>query len=198
MKMSLVLYKLHPHPCGAIFNASSSLQCSIHRQETLLSLHYTYEYDHALGPLKYENHKPKHFHPTLWKQTCFEFFLRDASTGRYWEWNFLPSGAWGAFAFESERKPCIHTDALLEAAPRNIQSYTAITATDRTRLDLHVTIDVGFSPLLLWHFAVESTRLQAAYTAVIAHETQAIQYWSAQHAHRDKADFHAPQGFFKV
>jgi hypothetical protein len=37
----------------------------------------------------------------LWRTTCFEFFVRTA--GGYQEYNFAPSGAWAAYAFDGYR-----------------------------------------------------------------------------------------------
>lgn len=39
----------------------------------------------------------------LWRHTCFEAFLQPASSDRYVELNFAPSGAWAAYSFDSYR-----------------------------------------------------------------------------------------------
>ena len=39
----------------------------------------------------------------LWKQTCFELFIRHKN-GTYLEWNFSPSGHWACYEFSSYRK----------------------------------------------------------------------------------------------
>lgn len=41
----------------------------------------------------------------LWNETCFEFFIKQPSTGEYLEFHFAPqSGAWNVIHFNSYRK----------------------------------------------------------------------------------------------
>jgi predicted GIY-YIG superfamily endonuclease len=39
----------------------------------------------------------------LWRTTCFELFVKSSGADRYTEYNFSPSSAWAAYAFESYR-----------------------------------------------------------------------------------------------
>ncbi|MBM3276071.1 MAG: hypothetical protein FJZ00_13040, partial [Candidatus Sericytochromatia bacterium] len=39
----------------------------------------------------------------LWKETCFEFFLRNPRREAYWEFNLSPSGHWNVFRFAGYR-----------------------------------------------------------------------------------------------
>jgi hypothetical protein len=40
----------------------------------------------------------------LWKTTCFELFLREPDSSRYFEFNFSPSSQWAAYRFDDYRE----------------------------------------------------------------------------------------------
>lgn len=40
----------------------------------------------------------------LWQTSCAELFLLDEASGRYFEYNFAPSGKWAAYAFVGYRE----------------------------------------------------------------------------------------------
>jgi len=47
--------------------------------------------------------RPGEFQPELWKYDVAEFFLLDASTGKYLEFNLAPNGAWWSSVFAAPR-----------------------------------------------------------------------------------------------
>ncbi len=39
----------------------------------------------------------------LWNESCFELFLKETQSSRYWEWNFSPSGHFWSMEFNEYR-----------------------------------------------------------------------------------------------
>lgn len=58
----------------------------------------------------------------LWRTTCFELFVANRDGARYREFNFSPSGAWAAYAFDGYRAGM---QPLATAPPRIISSDPA-------------------------------------------------------------------------
>jgi hypothetical protein len=75
----------------------------------------------------------------LWRQTCFEMFLRDPSSGEYLEFNFSPSGQWAAWRFDGY--PTGRSD--LEVAPPRI--FTTDPLQFQTFAQTHLG-GLGFDP----------------------------------------------------
>src|SRR5690349_9037515 len=56
----------------------------------------------------------------LWRHTCFEVFVRDASGADYYEFNFAPSTRWAAYRFSGYRSGmAVATE--IDAAPIETQ-----------------------------------------------------------------------------
>lgn len=109
----------------------------------------------------------------LWRHTCFEMFLR-SPTG-YYEFNFSPSSAWAAYAFDGYRQGM---QALTIAAPSVVVHRTS------TELCIEVVASIPES----------EGALNLALTAVIEERDGTISYWALNHA-PGKPDFHHPAGF---
>lgn len=69
----------------------------------------------------------------LWKQTCFEAFLRADCDARYIEFNFAPNGDWAAYQFEKYRSgctnlPCDTPEIKMEKSPNHTSVLVEIDA----------------------------------------------------------------------
>lgn len=109
----------------------------------------------------------------LWKHTCFELFLRDAS-GAYVEFNFSPSAQWAAYAFDAYREGMRNADV---AAP------LIETQTNAGLFTLNALVTL---PL--------PAHARLAVTAVIEEADGALSYWSLAHG-PGKPDFHHIDSF---
>ncbi len=110
----------------------------------------------------------------LWRHTCFEAFIASASGEGYFEFNFSPSRAWAAYAFDGYRSGM---RLALVSAP----TIEVIPDTDGSILDV-------------WAPLPESTGSRLALSAVIEHIDGDRSYWALAHA-PGKPDFHHADGF---
>lgn len=105
----------------------------------------------------------------LWRSTCFEFFLHDVGS-EYLEFNFSPSGRWGAYHFSGYREG-------MEPLP--LDEPPAIEVRDgksRFSLSAVVSLPCAAPP----GFGV---------SAIIEERAGAKSYWALSHP-RGKPDFH--------
>tara|TARA_R110000772_G_scaffold35991_23_gene86378 strand:+ start:3642 stop:4187 length:546 start_codon:yes stop_codon:yes gene_type:complete len=109
----------------------------------------------------------------LWKMTCFELFLQEASSNGYCEFNFSPSGCWAAYQFSGYRDGM--TNLELSKAPDIIFHVSA------SHVALEVTLDLPNIG--------EGTSINAAFSAVIADNSGSKSYWAFSHP-PGKPDFH--------
>ncbi len=107
----------------------------------------------------------------LWRTTCFELFVRDSEGTGYREWNFSPSGAFAAYAFDAPR-----------TAMRPVDAGIAMMDTRPDGLRVRLRHAEGTAP----H--------RAALAAVLDHPTAGPTYWALHHP-RDVPDFHDQAGF---
>lgn len=114
----------------------------------------------------------------LWNDTCFEFFIRQPSTGHYLEFHFAPkSGAWNVLHFETYRKRSVQEFPWKEIRPLANQSGFS--------LDLKLVEKIlGPGPLQFGITSVVVTKDKTNYFALI---------------HGDKvANFHYPPSFIET
>jgi hypothetical protein len=117
----------------------------------------------------------------LWKQTCFELFVRKADGRGYLEFNFAPTGQWAAYGFDDYRAGMADV-----AAIKAIQIGTRMTDGGYTlKAELDLGGVAGVDADAAWTFAV---------TAVIAAADGGRSYWALAHAD-GKPDFHNAAGF---
>ena len=117
----------------------------------------------------------------LWRHTCCEAFIGHSGAGNYWEYNFSPSGAWGAYQFSGYREGMA---PLLKGAPPEI-----VRNTGGETLELAVSLDLSW---LTTAFPVRGLRLGLA--AVIEDKAQVLSYWALKHP-AEKPDFHHAGSF---
>lgn len=104
----------------------------------------------------------------LWHATCFELFVA-AEGEAYREFNFSPSGAWAAYAFDRHR-----------FGMRDFQAQVQIqTLRNDKALSLIAEIEAEFPDAAL-----------TGLTAVIKEQDEAIRYWATSFA-PGEPDFHA-------
>lgn len=114
----------------------------------------------------------------LWRETCFEAFVRAGEGEGYLELNVSPSGRWQAYAFDGERRGMRAADL----APPDVRVAEA-----PGRLAVAARIELaGLLP------ADADWRL--ALSAVVRHADGETSYWALKHA-ADKPDFHHPDSF---
>jgi hypothetical protein len=113
--------------------------------------------------------------PGLWEHTCFEAFLRHPN-GRYWEFNFAPSGAWAAYEFDGYRQGM--RDLPVERPRVEVRN-------DGNCFQLQVQLSLP---------AEATSSLHANFSAVIEETSGRKSYWALAHP-PGKADFHHPASF---
>lgn len=112
----------------------------------------------------------------LWKNTCFEAFVRRQEADAYLEYNFSPSGDWAAYGFEDYRAnmhtlTCAKPSISVEVSPGHLQLSA--------EFDLPANYD---SPLRI------------GLSAVVEEGGGNCSYWALKHA-AEKPDFHARNCF---
>ena len=116
----------------------------------------------------------------LWQHLCCEAFVTQASVraaagpgaGPYREFNFSPSGEWGAFEFRRYR----------EGGPLAVPDPGIAVRTDGEAFELSASV------------GVEAAKLRVALCVVIEELDGALSYWALRHS-SPRPDFHHPDGF---
>ncbi len=111
----------------------------------------------------------------LWRATCLEAFLRAENEQAYREWNFAPSGDWGAYDFTACREGMVEADV----KPPYL------------RMEDNMT---------WWAFgatiAVDAERhWQLGLSAVLEEKDGTKSFWALAHCNPEKPDFHLPDCF---
>jgi hypothetical protein len=117
----------------------------------------------------------------LWRQTCFEVFLRASPGEPYYEFNFAPSTQWAAYRFDGYRNGMRVATGI--AAPRiEVQS-----AAGRYTLQVALELDElsGLPRKADWRLGL---------AAVIEETNGNKSYWALAHP-PGKPDFHHADGF---
>jgi hypothetical protein len=161
----------HPDfPCDAV----REIAVEIARDRSLVRLHY--DLSGTIAGLKLPSEAAPERTDELWKHTCFEFFARPEGGVAYAEFNFSPSTAWAAYAFDQVRTGMRD----VEMAPPRI----SVTRTS-DRSTMEVSLDACGLPDDPWAVAL---------TAVIEETNGRRSYWALKHP-AGKPDFHAADGF---
>ena len=112
----------------------------------------------------------------LWRRTCFEAFVRDASYASYYEFNFAPSTKWAAYGF-GEYRTGKHVARDLSPPFIEVDSNGDVYM-------LRAALDLGRLPVL-----PPDTTWRVGVSAVIEERNGDISYWALTHP-PGKADFH--------
>lgn len=132
--------------------------------------------------------KPKKSHE-LWKNTCFEWFLKPHSGTTYWEFNASPMGEWNFYELEDYRKNLKESSLLPEPKINAGFIPQSKTHMDHYSYTLECSLE-SYHPQLI---AGQET-LHMAITSVIKWKSGSISYYSLQHP-KEKPDFHSKKGF---
>ena len=112
----------------------------------------------------------------LWQHTCFEAFVRAASGGEYYEFNFSPSMEWAAYRFSNYRAG-IQDVAELGTPPIQVQAASE-------RFTLNTVVELGalssLSRTVSWRVGL---------SAVIEDASGRRSYWALAHP-PGRPDFH--------
>lgn len=141
------------------------------------ALHLTYHVEGDIAQLQLPHQKTPARTDGLWRDTCFEAFLRTPGSSAYDEFNFSPSGEWAAYRFDHYRSGM--TELELGGPP-------AIVCHRHAR-QLSVEAEIGTSD-------VASRDLLLALSAVLKDQQGAVSYWALLHP-AAKPDFHDAAGF---
>lgn len=141
------------------------------------ALHFTYHVEGDITRLHLPRHKPPARADGLWRDTCFEVFLRVPGSSAYDEFNFSPSGEWAAYRFEHYRSGMVELEL---GGPPAIASH-------RHEQQLVVEAEIGASD-------AASQDLLLALSAVLKDQQGAVSYWALLHP-AIKPDFHDAAGF---
>jgi hypothetical protein len=168
---------LRCHPATAC-TVIQRIDVELHRTESTLELRYRAEgdFDRVLVP---GTATARRAHE-LWRQTCFEAFVRSAGAEAYIELNFSPSSEWAIYRFVGYR-----------------QSMTAVDSTP-PRISVHrengVLLLDAVVDLVLLHELAGDGKLDVALSAVIEDSTRSLSYWALAHP-SPMPDFHHAGGF---
>ena len=114
----------------------------------------------------------------LWRDTCFELFLREPGERRYYEFNFSTSRNWAAYRFNDVRSG--QAELPLAKAPDIFLDLS----------ESHCALEVT----LILPPALVGAAFDAALGAVIREKAGLITYWALAHP-PGKPDFHHPDCF---
>ncbi len=116
---------------------------------------------------------------SLWKETCFEFFLGREKSESYREFNLSPSGHWNVYYFRSYRQEMKEEAAVL-SLPFSVQKNAGI-----LKLALELNLD---------RIVPAEDLLNVAISTIIKQTDGRTTYWALTHP-GPEADFHHRDGF---
>lgn len=96
-----MILKLRPHSTDSVA-ADICVMAKIERT-SCGKLEVRYEVRGDIGSLNWPDDTPPGRKDYLWKDTCFELFIRSCGNDAYTEYNFSPSGSWAAYSFSAYR-----------------------------------------------------------------------------------------------
>ncbi len=108
----------------------------------------------------------------LWQHTCCEAFVARPRALAYHEFNFSPSGDWGAYAFTDYR----------QGGPMEIADPGIALKVSGDALELRASVRAAQGPVVL------------GLSAVIEERDGRVSYWALRHA-PGKPDFHHRDAF---
>ncbi|MBI5063940.1 MAG: DOMON-like domain-containing protein [Desulfatitalea sp.] len=168
-------FKLHPFSIDPR-DAGISLEGTVRRDGGRLGLEYRLQ-----GPLDRLSIPPVVPHPQrrheLWKEICFECFIRPAGAAAYWELNLSPAGHWNLYRFDGYRQG-MREEPLVIGLPVNVRKIEGA-------LSLSTEMDLG---------AFGSGDFKIGLSAVIRAPDGRLEYWALAHP-VSKPDFHHPKSF---
>ncbi len=172
MAVKAMLCRLQPHPdtpCGAINGVEVKITRSLSGQ---LELVYRAT-GHVSGVRLPQPVEPQRA-DDLWRNTCFEVFIKVPGSDAYSEFNFSPSGRWAAYGFDNTRVGIRNLELAAPSIAMRVNPEELI-------------LSVAFDPGL-------AGPLRLAVCAVIEEMEGQLSYWALTHLGK-RPDFHHPGGF---
>nr|WP_290224943.1 DOMON-like domain-containing protein [Trichocoleus desertorum] len=175
--MNSQAFSLQPFPDT---NSPPNLQITgtLTRQAQRLYIRYALSGDLSKIAIAPPSSQPTRKHE-LWQETCFEFFLGQQDSDRYWEFNLSPSGDWNMYRFEGYR--------------RGMQEETAFTvrpfAIEAQPATLSLSLELNLAAIV-----PDEQPLEVAITAVVKTKENEVTYWALAHT-GPEADFHRRDSF---
>lgn len=175
--MSLRSFSLKPFP-STVHSSGIQIKGSIERRSNILTI--CYELFGLLEGVVIPAPADKPCRRNgLWEETCFEFFIAEKNSDRYWEFNLSPAGHWNVYRFTSYRQGMQE-----EPAIASLQFRTEHPS-DLFRLSMELD---------LYKIVSADEMLEAAVNAVVKSKIGSLSYWALTHS-GTKADFHRRDGF---
>jgi hypothetical protein len=165
-------FTLHPHPSSR--SAPPSAIAVDVAQSEAGALKFCFALEGDLGALAIPAPASPLRMDELWRHTCCEAFIACDRGDGYFEFNFSPSRAWAAYAFDGYRAGM---------RPAAVEAPTIAVTRDADLLIVDVTLRLP---------ATAGARLALA--AVVEHSDGALSYWALANA-PGKPDFHHTEGF---
>jgi hypothetical protein len=116
---------------------------------------------------------------SLWKETCFEFFIATGDSPHYWEFNLSPSGHWNVYRFLSYRQG-MQEEPAFDSLPLALKERPHA-------LELSLLVDLG-------RIIRAGQTLRVGVAAVIKTAGGRRSYWALTH-HGPDPDFHLRDSF---
>ena len=164
--------RLKPHP-NTPCQAFKDIEVEITRASSR-ELELVYRATGSVGDVKLPQLARLERADELWRDTCFEVFIKAPGSHSYSEFNFSPSGRWATYGFDDTRLGMRNLDV---ATPSLTLQVTA------ELLVLTVTLDLG-----------RTGPLKLAVCAIIEEMKGQLSYWALTHP-GERPDFHHPGGF---
>ncbi|MBI4684129.1 MAG: DOMON-like domain-containing protein [Nitrospirae bacterium] len=117
---------------------------------------------------------------SLWKRTCFEFFLAVKGSPQYWEFNLSPSLDWNVYRFEYYRQKEMKEEPAFMSLLFNVRTQPG-----SFLLDLELDLD---------KIVMIDQSLEIGISAVIQLRDSTLTYWALTHPGQ-KPDFHHRSSF---
>ncbi|MEF9475475.1 MAG: DOMON-like domain-containing protein [Candidatus Mariimomonas ferrooxydans] len=170
-------FSLQPFPTAGSL-PELNIKGYIKRSSNSLSISYT-----LLGPLEELIIPALSDRPArknaLWKETCFEFFLKQKGLGQYWEFNLSPSGHWNVYRFKAYRLG-MQEEPAFTSLPFSVGKRS-----DAFQLALELNLD---------KIIPADQTINVAVSAVIKSTDSRMTYWALTHTGQ-QADFHLEKSF---
>lgn len=150
---------------SAVEISRSSLRVSFNWNPLSSSIYFT-----TLNNNQVSNRKRE-----LWKKTCFEVFVKDYHSQKYYEFNFNEKGEWNVYVFDSYRNP----QELKEFEKAELKKINFKLG----HIEAEFEIDISN-----WE------KVQLGTTCVIEHLDERKSYYALIHL-AENPDFHHPKSF---
>ncbi len=189
MQRKLIPYQLAPYPLVFEVELSFQQKNPPNPSQLTITYHLTGEALNEINLLS-EPHSPPDRSHDLWKNTCFEWFLKiNSNSSKYWEFNASPTGSWNFYELESYRAPLKESNLLMNPT---FQSQLMPASSSKAAV-YSFTFQGELNPTL-FDFQKDHAAVRLAITSVIKWRSDKVSYYSLQHP-KEKPDFHSPEGF---